>query len=374
MLAIAFALAACGRVGFDDAATPDAGGPLALTSDVTRVNFNSRLALSPTGGTPPYTFSIVSGGGTIDEAGVFHAPLEEGEAVVQVSDARGDVQQIALAIGGEFLYAFGGYDDDVRGYSEVWRSTNAIDWTVVGHLPKRLGAGGLWVQDDTLFYAGGAEVQDGFNERAIYRSRDGVTWEPAGELPDGRAIYGHAIYKDRIWFAPGADGDNGWNTDVITSADGLTWETAAPFPFTIHNTHLVVHDGRLWSIAGHGETAQADHVFVTDGGGWTQVGVVPAPGEYHGVAAFAGRMWAAGGNGLKDRVVYSTDGITWLDAMRFPIARENGELVVFQGKLWVIGGEPRTIWSTADGTAWTSVGQFPEPVDGLRLIAFSPRE
>lgn len=370
---MAVALAACGRVGFEDAA-PDAGGPLALTSDVTRVNFNSRLALTPTGGMPPYSFSIVSGGGTIDEAGVFHAPLDEGQTVVQVSDTRGDVQQIALVIGGEFLYAIGGYDEDVRGYSEVWRSDNAIDWTVVGHLPKRVGAGALWIQDDMLFYAGGAEVMDGINERAVYSSRDGVTWEHFADLPDGRAIFGYAIYKGRIWFAPGSDGDSGWNTDVITSADGLTWEQGAPFPFTIHNTRLVVHDGKLWSVAGHGESAQADHVFVTDGGGWTQVGVVPIAGEYHGVTAFAGRIWAGGGNGLNDQVIYSTDGVTWANAMRYPIARINGELVVFQGKLWVIGGEPQTIWTSADGSSWTSVGLFPEPAGGLRLVAFSPRD
>ena len=70
---------------------------LSVGSGPGAVDGNTSLTLKPTGGQPPYRFSVVSGTGTVDPvSGVYTAPSAAGTTTVQVADSLGAIAQIAI--------------------------------------------------------------------------------------------------------------------------------------------------------------------------------------------------------------------------------------------------------------------------------------
>ncbi len=83
------------------------------TTATASVTINSALTLSPgnydlsvedtvnltaADGVPPYTFAVITGGGTVNGVGLYTAPQVEGTSVVQVTDALGNVAISSLSI------------------------------------------------------------------------------------------------------------------------------------------------------------------------------------------------------------------------------------------------------------------------------------
>ena len=59
--------------------------PISVTIQV-----NSQTPFSASGGTPPYTFSVISGTGEINDSnGVYTAPAQPGTDIIQVMDSTG---------------------------------------------------------------------------------------------------------------------------------------------------------------------------------------------------------------------------------------------------------------------------------------------
>src|SRR5690242_7064663 len=97
-----------GAAGTADVRVTDSGGQhadasitidaaLAFTSGPTTIDGGQTLSLSGTGGQGPYTYSVVSGPGTVNAStGLFTAPASPGSTVVQVSDANGGTFQITI--------------------------------------------------------------------------------------------------------------------------------------------------------------------------------------------------------------------------------------------------------------------------------------
>lgn len=87
-------LSACDDFSFYDLLNPDnsngTDGVLEIIPDSVTIGLNQQTTFSAEGGTPPYTFIIVTGGGSIDETtGVFTAPDTAGTAIVRVIDFDG---------------------------------------------------------------------------------------------------------------------------------------------------------------------------------------------------------------------------------------------------------------------------------------------
>ena len=60
-----------------------------IKSPSPRVRVNERVQLTASGGTPPYRFSLIQGGGVIDESsGVYNAPSTPGAVVIRVIDSK----------------------------------------------------------------------------------------------------------------------------------------------------------------------------------------------------------------------------------------------------------------------------------------------
>jgi hypothetical protein len=89
----AFLLTACGGGG--GSAPPP---PLTLTATSASLGAGTTLPLTAAGGQTPYTFSVASGGGSIDGSGLFTAPETPGTAVAQVADKNGMTARVSLQI------------------------------------------------------------------------------------------------------------------------------------------------------------------------------------------------------------------------------------------------------------------------------------
>jgi hypothetical protein len=66
------------------------GGALAITPVSVVVSVGQACTFTATGGAPPYTFSVVSGSGTIDSGtGVYSAPAIPSSDAIDVTDSAG---------------------------------------------------------------------------------------------------------------------------------------------------------------------------------------------------------------------------------------------------------------------------------------------
>src|SRR6185436_13868367 len=94
--------------------------------------------------------------------------------------------------------------------------------------------------------------------------------------------------------------------DVWNSLDGTSWtkvlaDVAVPgpgqFPRRLGHSSLV-HDGRMWVIAGSGSTGLNDVWSTTDGIQWNQAAAAaPFPGRYTmGALVLNNQIWVIGGN------------------------------------------------------------------------------
>jgi hypothetical protein len=75
---------------------PSAGGsgPLVISPISTTLVVDTKVVFVATGGTPPYLFSLQSGGGSIDaDSGIYTAPGTPGSAVIQVRDDQGEISE-----------------------------------------------------------------------------------------------------------------------------------------------------------------------------------------------------------------------------------------------------------------------------------------
>ncbi|HTL12110.1 MAG TPA: hypothetical protein VL588_06460, partial [Bdellovibrionota bacterium] len=82
--ALALTAAACGGGGGAKPAhtsnSSQSGATLALSPATADIAVNNTVALTATGGTSPYTYSVLSGGGSVDTSGVYTAPASSGVA------------------------------------------------------------------------------------------------------------------------------------------------------------------------------------------------------------------------------------------------------------------------------------------------------
>ena len=93
-LFMAFLCGCDGYTFFDVMEEDSDGGPLRISPISVTLLVDSQCTFSATGGKPPYSFSIVSGDGSIKtSSGIYTAPSSPGHDTVQVKDDEGATQE-----------------------------------------------------------------------------------------------------------------------------------------------------------------------------------------------------------------------------------------------------------------------------------------
>lgn len=235
----------------------------------------------------------------------------------------------------------------------------------------------LWVIGgwDNAIGSGGTETR--MND--VWSSSDGVTWtkhDPAGAVIFApRVSHEVVVFANKLWVIAG-NLQNGANSgDVWSSPDGVTWtEVAANVLVLPRNSHRVIEfAGEMWltgggADAGDGtETGLSDVLRSADGITWFQVGSAAMfpPRMRHATAVFNGRLYVIGGTdnsaygigAVLGDVWSSADGITWVQETAAGFApRWNAAFMIHGGEMWLAGGFGfsflNDVWRSSDGKNW----------------------
>jgi hypothetical protein len=363
--------AGCGRLWFEEVGGDEMGEPLTIEAPA-RINLNTTVPVTVTGGAPPYGLAIIEGTGELDGE-LFRSAAHAGYAVVEVRDGFGDTASAQIRFGGDYLYAAGG-SITMAAIDSVWRSEDGAQWQLVGTLPIPRSGGMLVVYEDQLLYIGGATMSDGTPGDHVFASRDGVTWTQLGTLPETREIPAAAVYRGRLYVGGGIRTPAAaYTNNVWSSADGVTWQPEPSLPAQIHGHVFVPWRDQLLSVAGHEASGQVDAIHAFNGTSWRRLGAVPVAGEYHATAVIGDELWIAGGLGLLDRVVRTSDGVGFVDAAPMPQQRNWGGMFWHRDEIWIVSGVPAQPLHSSDGGAWTAAGAPPATnLDATGIAQFTP--
>ena len=94
---VATLLAACGGGGSGSPATPPAS-PLTLQPASATIGAQTTQKFAASGGRQPYSYTVMSGTGTVDSSGLFSAPASAGNATIRVMDADGASSTASVTI------------------------------------------------------------------------------------------------------------------------------------------------------------------------------------------------------------------------------------------------------------------------------------
>ena len=126
-----------------------------------------------------------------------------------------------------YMYAVGG--DNGSGLTDVYRTSDGINWTNVGDMPLVSRQGNAIVFNGKMFYYGGLS-DDGDN---IFYSSDGENWFTATEkLPIGLLRVKSVVYNNALWLIGGATGSPTFTDGVkkvFKSTDGFISSGDKPF-------------------------------------------------------------------------------------------------------------------------------------------------
>ncbi len=377
-LVILVTVAACGRFGFGDQpplmTDPDACA-LAIDAGAARINFNTHRTITTSGGIEPLAFTLDDAAlAKIDSAsGELAAYAQPGTIQVTATDAGGCAASAELIIGGDLFWYAGGTVNSVP-TNQVLRSTDGLDWTMVGNLPAARSIGALVTFRDRLWWIAGS---DGAPRNEIFVSDNGTTWTQfSTNAPAAAASFAYTVFEDYFYFV----GGNGNAGAVFRTADMVDWVRIGDLPDDNHGGSLAAVGGQLIYASGHNSTVGLfDWVLTSpDGAAWTQVGTLPVPREYSGVIVVSDRMYIVGGQNTtptaQTAVSSTADGVTWTVEPPLPAGRAFGAVVRNGDTLLSIGGtDMGGVWRGSAGGAWTTATSlFPIPRTGGRAAVFTP--
>lgn len=288
------------------------------------LNLNTTHSFTPSGGIPPYTFSVTgdpSSTGTISTDGNYISASSIGVDTITVTDSVGHTADAIVKTDGSTVFLIGGYlGGPTTAEVLVGKGTN---WISSG-APLPMGAvesAQTLVVNDSIYLLGGDNGSPSSAMNSIFKSSNGTAWTQVGTFPGAaQRTQGVALsFQNKLWYLGGADGSGSYS-NVWNSSDGTNW---------------------------------------------TNIGnSLPRAMVHFSGVVFKGKMWIAGGTNwtnIFSEVYSSVDGVNWLNAGQLPRALNRGAMVVYQGKIWWFGGSSNSgssaqIWTSTDGVSWNPVG------------------
>jgi Concanavalin A-like lectin/glucanases superfamily len=278
--------------------------------------------------------------------------------------------------------------DDVQFY-EFSLTPQQVSALLTLSYPGRDGAGALSFQGKMWLLGGWNGGYAPATNSEVWSSTDGLNWTRVTVAPwERRHDAGYAVLNDRMWIVGGDRNTGHYQNDVWSSADGVNWQQVTDdVPWANRATQYVLtFNNRLWLMGGQQifETgvppgpvvAYRDVWSSADGANWvleTAEAAWSPRGMIMGAAVFQGKMWVIGG-GLYDIRTFnndvwsSADGVNWtLVQSAAPWSpRQFQNITVFDNKLWVVAGGvagtqggTNDVWYSSDGAQWTQLGATP---------------
>jgi len=268
-------------------------------------------------------------------------------------------------------------------------------WERLADLPAGRGETASAVADDRLLYVIGG-LQGGFastSDRVDVYEAATDTWTVAPPLPEARHHPAAAAIGGTVYVSGGSRKATDWNPDtavwrLLQGAE--SWERVEPLPEGRMGHQMVAYEGRLFAIGGRGG---AEVLIYDPDTGWSRGASMPQPRDHLAVVEQGGFVFAMGGRDdeIRDRVdLYDLQTDTWSDsAPDLPIPMSAMAAGVLDDGIHVVGGEdPQTIgggvidahfvfvegvWERAPLPIVTTHGSAFGVIDGSLVIAGGAR-
>ncbi len=265
--------------------------------------------------------------------------------------------------------------------NEVWSSINGKNWikskpntfTKNPHNQNDWAGrhtGGVRVFKNQVFIFGG-DANQGKYHSDVWTSTDAINWKNLlFKVPwSPRVLFNSFIFNDKIWILGGqtlpqfSEAEEIFYNDIWSSENGIDWKLEsknAPFPqrgMIIGQAEL---NGKIYIIGGgtYETPKNPERKFYNDvwesgdGISWKCISKNNkwAPRQYHSVIVWDNKIWIIGGyskDGNLNDVWFSEDGIEWQELQNTPWSiRHATHVTIFNDQLWVISGSSLTsdVW------------------------------
>jgi hypothetical protein len=107
--------------------------PVAISPSSITINAGFSTTFTYSNGIAPFTFSVVSGGGSINSAGVYTAPLSAGTATVKVTDGKSNTSNstVTINLSPPGSFAITGLTGGTDTVADLWLSNGVptVNWS-----------------------------------------------------------------------------------------------------------------------------------------------------------------------------------------------------------------------------------------------------
>ncbi len=255
-----------------------------ISSPSSLVGINRELVFSTTNGSAPYTYSVSSGGGSINPAtGVYTAPGTLGPVVIQVSDLNGNTDSATINVFVPPMLALGSLHSCVLDFTDLTTSSAKC----FGRLGVDTGTRGM-IGDKPFYFLGDSSsdlgdnlaainLGSGINARAVRVGRYSTC---AVSTTNQVKCWGYNNYGQRgvgtrtsIGYKDGQMGDN---LPFMNLGTGRSINSVLPiedaFDINHHTACAILDDNSLkcWGYNGNGKLGRGNTSAISDGA--TEVG------------------------------------------------------------------------------------------------------
>ncbi len=320
-----------------------------------------QITLPVTGGEPPLTYTVTSGGGSVNALGVYTAPTSSSRITVRVTDKL--AQYVDINLRSQVLHYIGG-DNGTGSRNTIYSSHDGKTWTTSKPLPLNVQGISLFVLNDVLHLFGGYTTTQ--LPLSFQASDLAGNWTQNPNLPRTGEMAGRVLVNGKIYLAA--------TDQILVSSDGVNFTKHANMPYGPDiGTRLAYFNGKFVLTGGYNMETGTFHGFVMtspDAKTWTYDNDIP-PRFAPALFTFNNKLYLAGGQSAQftfnSEVFESTDGIQWTKIGNLPAPRAFLRGIVFRNMMYLVGGKEGTaansnVWASSDGVNWTTMGSLPGPI------------
>ncbi len=206
------------------------------------------------------------------------------------------------------LWVLGGYISG-SAVNDVWSSSDGVNWTLEkanADWPAR-NAHGATVFDGKMYIVGG-QGAGGYGDDLsdVWSSSNGVNWTLETSNPTWAGLYGATVvtHAHKMWLI---GGNLPKRNDVYSSANGKDWVLAtdnAPWQARHYHASVVYHN-KIWVLGGDPGPRANDVWFSSDGANWTQATSAAAwpARRIHSSVVYDDKIWVIGGDDVNNVIL-----------------------------------------------------------------------
>lgn len=261
--------------------------------------------------------------------------------------------------------------------SEVWNSTDGINWEQQPDAPWPPRHCSAWLVKDSAIWVIGGDPQSGCL-RDVWKSEDGLSWtQVLDTIPNfaKRNNLNYGVLNNKLLIYGGEECGIGGKNDVWESQDGMNWNQLPDAPWEgrgMQINYCVDNQNNLWMLGGSNESDRRSYNDVwktNDGINWIEV-LTAAPWNgkhWHTTAFFDNKIWVIAGMNTayeSNDFWYSENGLDWKQLKstlgNVPSGTRHAQsTTVYNNALWYMCGiASNNAWKIVNSSQMNDLEEF----------------